>query len=42
MAACLTISIGNQTFALYIDARLSGNVTHLALQERSYLSMHCF
>jgi len=28
----LTVSIGNQTIALCIDARLSGDVTHLTLQ----------
>jgi len=26
----LTVSIGNKTIALYIDARLSGDVTHLS------------
>jgi len=32
----LTVSIENQTIALCIDARLSGDVTNLALQQKSY------
>jgi len=36
-AACLAVSIGNQTIALCIDARLPRDVTRLALQKRYYV-----
>jgi len=35
-AACLIVTIENQTITLCIDAHLSGDVTHLAFQEKSY------
>jgi len=31
--ACLTVSIANQTIALCINARLSGDVRHLTLKK---------
>jgi len=34
--ACLTASIGKRAFALCVDTRMSGDVTHKALREKSY------